>query len=471
MRKIETDYLVVGAGASGMAFVDALIADSNADVVMVDRRHRPGGHWNDDYPFVRLHQPSAVYGVNSRVLGSERIDESGPGAGFYERATAAEICDYYARVLDEQFLPTGRVRFFGMHDYIGADGHEIRSRLTGETTTVAVRRKLVDATYMEPTIPTTHTPPFSIDEDVRLVTPNDLVELTDTSSGYTVIGAGKTAMDTCCWLLDNGVSPEAIRWIRPRDPWVFDRAGVQPLELMDSLVATFATLVGAAAEAEDTADLCHRAEAGGAMMRLDPDVEPETFRGATLSEGEVAALRRITDVVRLGRVRHIGADQIELDEGSISTDADHVHVDCTASGIGSPPPCPVFDPDRITIQRIQLAIDPFSSALIGHAEAVRSDDEEKNRICAPVNLTGEARDFPNILLTSSRNQMGWLGDPDLAEWFNSSRLNWLRGADQYLSPEGQAALGRLFGSLGPAMENLERLVAPDQALASTRRMS
>jgi cation diffusion facilitator CzcD-associated flavoprotein CzcO len=63
---IETDYLVVGAGAAGMAFVDALIAACDADVVMVDRRHRPGGHWNNAYPFVRLHGPSALYGVNSR---------------------------------------------------------------------------------------------------------------------------------------------------------------------------------------------------------------------------------------------------------------------------------------------------------------------------------------------------------------------------------------------------------------------
>jgi cation diffusion facilitator CzcD-associated flavoprotein CzcO len=60
VHQIETDYLVVGAGAAGMAFVDALIAACDADVVMVDRRHRPGGHWNDAYPFVQLHSPSAL---------------------------------------------------------------------------------------------------------------------------------------------------------------------------------------------------------------------------------------------------------------------------------------------------------------------------------------------------------------------------------------------------------------------------
>lgn len=66
-----------------MAFTDTLLAESDADVVLVDRRHQPGGHWLDAYPFVRLHQPSAYYGVNSMMLGNDRIDDSGENAGFY----------------------------------------------------------------------------------------------------------------------------------------------------------------------------------------------------------------------------------------------------------------------------------------------------------------------------------------------------------------------------------------------------
>ena len=76
MRELVTDYLVIGAGASGMAFVDSLLDASDAEIVLVDRRHRPGGHWLDAYPFVRLHQPSANYGVPSRQLGNDRVDES-----------------------------------------------------------------------------------------------------------------------------------------------------------------------------------------------------------------------------------------------------------------------------------------------------------------------------------------------------------------------------------------------------------
>ena len=220
MRKIETDYLVVGAGATGLAFTDALIAASEADVVLVDRRHQPGGHWNDAYPFVRLHGPSALYGVNSRRLGSDVIEQTGPNAGYYPRATAAEICAYYQQVLNEVLLPSGRVRFFGMSDRAGAAGNkqQFTSRLTGETTAVRVRKRVVDARYLEPSIPATHAPPFGIEPGVRVIPVNDLVGLTRPASGFTILGGGKTAIDACLWLLGAGVPPEAICWVRPRDP-------------------------------------------------------------------------------------------------------------------------------------------------------------------------------------------------------------------------------------------------------------
>src|ERR1700730_4945180 len=112
--EIETDYLVIGAGALGMGFVDSLIDCSDAGVVRVDRRHRPGGHWLDSYPFVQLHQPSMNYGVNSTPLGQDRVERDGRDAGFYERARGTGICGYYDYVMRFRFLPSGRVRFFPM---------------------------------------------------------------------------------------------------------------------------------------------------------------------------------------------------------------------------------------------------------------------------------------------------------------------------------------------------------------------
>jgi len=158
--EIETDYLVVGAGALGMGFVDTLIEYADADVVMVDRRHRPGGHWLDSYPFVQLHQPSMIYGVNSTPLGQDRIEAGGRDAGFYERASGAEICGYYDEVMRNRLLASSRVRFFPMCGYLGE--RRFRSRLTGAETDVTVRRRVVDATYMASRVPATDPPPFTV---------------------------------------------------------------------------------------------------------------------------------------------------------------------------------------------------------------------------------------------------------------------------------------------------------------------
>ena len=112
MNDLKVDYLVRGAGAAGMAFTDALVAGSNATVAIVDRNHRPGGHWNAAYPYVRLHQPSAFYGVNSRQLGSGAKDTTGLNAGFHELATGAEVVSYFDLHMRQSLLPTGRVVFF-----------------------------------------------------------------------------------------------------------------------------------------------------------------------------------------------------------------------------------------------------------------------------------------------------------------------------------------------------------------------
>src|ERR1700737_5288702 len=104
-RTIEADYLVAGGGAMGMAFADPLVSETTATVVLVDRNDQPGGHWTTAYPFVRLHQPSAYYGVNSRSLGSDTIDHGGLNAGYYELATGAEVGAHFAAGMGQKLHP------------------------------------------------------------------------------------------------------------------------------------------------------------------------------------------------------------------------------------------------------------------------------------------------------------------------------------------------------------------------------
>lgn len=63
-ERFEADYLVVGAGAMGLAFTDTLVAESDATVVVVDRNDQPGGHWTMAYPFVRLHHRGLNAGLD-----------------------------------------------------------------------------------------------------------------------------------------------------------------------------------------------------------------------------------------------------------------------------------------------------------------------------------------------------------------------------------------------------------------------
>ena len=462
MTAIETDYLVVGAGAAGMAFADTLVTESDADVVLVDRRHRPGGHWNDAYPFVRLHQPAAFYGVNSRVLGTATIDRFGPNAGMYERVTAAEILDYFERVLDEQLLPSGRVRFHGMTEYVadGSGGRRLVSRVTGGETTVRVRRKVVDATYLETSVPATHTPSFTVDPGVRFLPVNGLVGLRDGGDGFTVIGAGKTSMDACLWLLDHGVPADRIRWIRSRDAWCLDRANTQPLDLVGNLMDGLARDAEASATASDVADLFRQLEAGGQLLRLDPEVEPTMYRCATVSRDELAALRTIDDVVRLGRVLRIGTDRIELEHGGLPTSVGQVHVDCSADGLQRRPPRPIFEPGRITLQQVRTCQPTFNAALLAFVECTRDDDVEKNRLCPPNPYPDRAEDWITANLIQGRAQRAWSAEPDIAAWLESCRLDVARGIGGHLDdPEVGAAIGRYAEFVVPAAENLERLAA------------
>ena len=207
---ITPDYLVIGAGAMGMAFVDTLITDTNATVAIVDRYARPGGHWTIAYPHVTLHQPSAFYGVNSQEFpGEKNIDKIGGNRGMSELATGDEVRSYFSRVMQQTFLPTGRVKYYPSHEYVG-DG-EFRPLITKDKAIrVGPDTRIVDATFMKVEVPAMRPPPYEVAEDVHLTTPNGLVALTRPYGGYTVVGAGKTGMDACLWLLSRGIDAKDI---------------------------------------------------------------------------------------------------------------------------------------------------------------------------------------------------------------------------------------------------------------------
>jgi len=458
---LQADYLIVGSGAVGMAFADTLLAETDASIIIVDKHQKPGGHWNEAYPFVTLHQPSAFYGVSSRELSKGNIDQIGLNKGLNELASGAEVSAYFDDIMRQQFLPTGRVQYFPMCDYQG-DG-EFVSMTSGERYKVEVNKKTIDATFLKTSVPLTHTPNFSIDDEAQFIPLNNLPQITEPPAGFTVIGGGKTGIDACLWLLEHKVDPDKIRWIMPRDAWLLDRRNVQPTEeFFEVAIGAQASQMEAIVAAESIPDLFDRLEASGVLLRIDQDVRPKMFHGATISQLELKQLKRIKNIVRLGRVLRLEKDQIVLEQGSIPTTTHELHVDCSASAISNLASKPIFQGDLITPQTVRSYQPVFSAAFIAHIEASYDNNEEKNKLCAVVPLPNHDTDWIRMNLTFMMNQYAWSQQPELGQWLYQNRLDGfskLIGEVDKEDSTKMTILQRLRSNIVPAVGKLQQLVA------------
>ena len=464
IKTLETDYLVIGSGAVGMAFVDTMLDESDANFIIVDRHHMPGGHWNDAYPFVRLHQPSAFYGVASTELGSMRIDEAGPNKGLYELASGAEVSAYFDNVMRERFLPSGRVRYFPMCEYKGQ--HQFRSLLSEAEYEVTVNRKTVDGTFFNTSVPSTHARQYAVDEDVECVAPNDLPRRAPEYARFTILGGGKTGMDVIVWLLEAGADPDSITWVCPRDSWLLNRETTQPgTAFWQSSLGGAAAQLEAMRQATSIDNLFERLESAGYLLRIDPDVAPQMMHYATISHGEVAQLRSVKNVVRRGHVERVASDRLLMANGdTIAAESNTLYIDCTATAVqfvGSKT-VPVFSGNHITLQAIRAPLVATSAAMTAYVEAHLEDETEKNQLCTPIELSDTPAEWLNSVLCNMISQGRWSKDDQIREWFARCRLNPARPMpdDQKITdPEFFALRQRIGESAKPAVGNLQKLLA------------
>ena len=453
-RTIEADYLVVGAGATGMAFADTLTEHADVRVALVDRRHSVGGHWLEAYPFVRLHQASAFYGVASTLLGSGQLQQHGPEKGLQERASQPAICDYYGRVL-ERMVESGRVAFFPNSEYV--DDRGVVSHVSGERFEVPERCRIVDARYLAPSIPAEKPPPFGVAEDARVVPVNALARLEQAPSQYVVAGSGKTATDACIWLLARGVDPDAICWVRPRDPWMFNRAVIQPDPAI--FLAMAADTMQAAEQASSLEDLFLRLEDAGIMLRIDRSVMPTMAKTPTLATWELDQLRTLENVVRRGHLEGVERGKLTFADGSVAVADDALVVHCAADGLKYPPLVPVWRPEVITLQAIRSGFPCFAAALLGYVEATRGDDAEKNRLCPPSPYGNSMAEWARMTVLGTRATMSYSSQPDIKEWADGVALNPARIPPGYQGPDGFGETrARLVEHTPPGIARLAELM-------------
>jgi len=362
-------------------------------------------------------------------------------------------------VLTDRLMHSGRVEFLPNTDYLGE--RRLVSLVSGERLEVPDECRIVDARYLAPDIPADTPPPFQVVDGARVVPVNALARLEEAPGQYVVVGSGKTATDAVVWLLGRGVDPEAICWVRPRDPWMLDRAVVQPdPTVFQGMVAD---VLQSAAGATSLDDLFLRLEDAGVMVRIDPTVTPTMAKAPTLARWELDHLRSVENVVRLGHARRAERGRVTLDEGSVRIAADALVVHCAASGLQNPPLVPVWRPSAITLQPIRAGFPCFGAALTGYVEATRADDEEKNRLCPPSPYGDTPAGWAAMNVLGTRAALSFGAEPDIRSWAAGVALNPARiPPDHAASEELSDALGRVQEHLGPGVARLAELGRVDE---------
>lgn len=414
---LECDYLVIGAGASGMAFTDELIhSTKDTTVIILDKRAKPGGHWNDAYDFVTLHQPAAFYGVNSKQLGR----------GGNELATFCELRAYYELVMKE-LVSTGRVTFFPQCESKG--NNIFQSMLQpGLEYKVKVNKKTVDATYIEPGIPSLHKPDFGVSPGVNLIPINGLSHTKSPWERYVVIGGGKTGIDAVLFLLSNLVEADHITWIIPNDYWLLNRKFVFTDNFANYSIKMMNCIVGCDSHEE----LFKRFEAVGWFMRLDTSVEPRSLKGGTVVQEELDLLRRVKHIIRRGRIASIESNRIIFqDESEIEISKNTLNVDCSANGSAPFIPKKIFDGNVITLQDIRQLQAVFSAAVVAAFECRFPDDENrKNSVLTPIFHPQTATDYVIGMKQNLCNENAVASELGM-RWLRNSRLNHVHHISTY----------------------------------------
>jgi hypothetical protein len=287
-----------------------------------------------------------------------------------------------------RLVTTGQVVFFPGCEYLG--DRAFGSRETGERYEVPPQCRIVDAAYLSPDIPAEEPPPFAVDGAV-VVPVNDVAAMEHRFQQYVVVGSGKTATDAIVRLLADGLDPDAVCWVRPRDPWMLSRAHIQPDP--ETYLDMVAHLLCCAAEASSLDDAFLRLEETGIMLRVDRSVTPTMAKTPTLGTWELDLLRSIGNVVRLGHVTTVRRGRIDLDDGSVRVADDSVIGNCAADGLKTRARVPIWRPE----------VTPRSPS--GPLPVLRRRDGRLRRGDPPWRRGEEPR-VPPVLLRQRRGRLG-----------------------------------------------------------------
>lgn len=426
----SSDYVVVGAGAMGMAFCDEILSNTNDTITIIDERSMPGGHWQDSYPFIKLDQLPTEYGVNSIDLLGENVGEEADNTVSSRRASGRDVKEYFQDVMNK-FLSTGRVRYLcdARFDW---DNKVVVIGSDKVVHPVVAYKKMVNATWTQSEVPSRHQRPFIVTPEVCCIAPNDAPDSLAGRDNFFVVGSGKTAIDTLLWLLSELDDPDRIKWVMPSHSWLINRDFYRSKQRISAILGPYE----AALSAQNLEELSCAMEQEKFWLRIDETVFPSAFRGAGVVEDDLIQLRKIKNRIELGRLKSVEKDFLILENGKHSLPPRSLIIDCTAAGVPKKLTLPsqIFEDDKIHLLLVRSHQANFSGAAIGKVASMDISDDEKNMLVAPIVMTGTVKGWAQQLKTEVQNQNRWYVNLEMRQWLNSARLNGFNAntADEFI---------------------------------------
>ncbi|MEM6898314.1 MAG: FAD-dependent oxidoreductase [Pseudomonadota bacterium] len=190
------DLCVIGAGIAGLnsLYVAKQYLPESAQVLLIDRNHRPGGVWNTAYDYVRLHQPYEMFTVGNLpwqiskprgylATGSEVLSHLRFCLARIERdCQIRKLWSTEVVELDELITGSGATALIRTRDVSGSiSSREYQARRV-------IFAKGLDVPVLDPL----H---FS-SVNVESCTPQTLSSYMHKNAPVYIVGGGKTGMDT-----------------------------------------------------------------------------------------------------------------------------------------------------------------------------------------------------------------------------------------------------------------------------------
>jgi len=335
---LDCDYLIVGAGAAPLPFIDTLLTElPDTKIILIDKKGAPGGHWVDAYGYVRLHQPSVVYGIASKQLEGNWLKCMITNfiLPWNHRANKTEVLSYFSDFVKEKeqidFYPNCVYNFDNKEDDSEDNIHSFSSVDGSVSYKVNVNVKLIDATKGENIIPHDSPLQFPVDDEVRVMTPNQVYDSYEGNSDekslmlknkYVVLGAGKTGMDCIVYLQRTmKIDPANIAWVISNDVWMTKlEGGGNPKDWTRTLVENDNDINKAALEMEEK----------GKMVRIDKNVMPTVFKFPVIPSDDLKILQDVKTIIRRGRATAIRRKTGDNSKVMVEFGSDHSPWDAFA---------------------------------------------------------------------------------------------------------------------------------------------